>query len=176
MVHDSAVSLDLPYPLSPFCVSSHGDSPWLELLPVPLALAVGKGSLVVYSDGSLQETGSATCHGGTGFMVLDGDRSLWEVALHLGGWMSSTKMEIYVHIAALASLPVSYPVQIFTDSQGLIYGYHAFVAGGYVQSFHHLLWNRFYHEWSILCSIVSCCSAPVILSKVVDTQANFGRI
>ena len=100
---------------------------------------MGEGTLVIYSDGSLQGAGSSGCCGGAGFVVLDEDKVLWEVAVHVGGWMSSTKMEIYACIAALASLPVSRPVHIFTDSEGLLAGYQSFVAGGQGQPFHRLL-------------------------------------
>ena len=102
-------------------------------------LAIDEEVLVVYSDRSLQGAGSSCCCGGAVFVILDGDKVLWEVAVHVGGWMSSTKMEIYACIATLASLPVARPVHIFTDSQGLLAGYQSFVAGGQVQPFHHLL-------------------------------------
>ena len=53
--------------------------------------------------------------------------SVCEVSIWLGGWMSSTKAEVYACIAALAALPLAQPVQIHTDSQGLILGYKSFV-------------------------------------------------
>ena len=59
----------------------------------------------VYSDGSLQGAGSGACCGGAGVAVLDGDKSLWEVGVCIGGWLSSTKTEVYACIMAVASLP-----------------------------------------------------------------------
>ena len=70
-----------------------------------MVLTTGAGYLAVYSDGSLQGAGSAACCGGAGVAVLDGDRSLWELGVRIGGWLSSTKTEIYACIMALAMLP-----------------------------------------------------------------------
>ena len=120
----------------------------------PLLVADGS-SLVVYSDGSLQGSGSDGCCGGAGIAVLDGDKSLWEVAVCVGGWLSSTKTEIYACIMALVSLPQHYPIQIFTDSQGLMSGFHSFVTQAHLQSFRKLLWTRFYQEWAVLYQIVA---------------------
>ena len=106
----------------------------------------GDSSLTVYSDGSLQGSGSDGCCGGAGMAVLDGDKSLWEVAICVGGWLSSTKTEIYACIMALVSLPQHCPIQIFTDSQGLISGFQSFATQAHLQSFCALLRTRFYQE------------------------------
>ena len=113
-------ALPLPTPL--FCAGGSGIVPLQDQLCMPPGLSVGDGALVVYSDGSLLGSGSPDCQGGAGFVVLEGDKPLWEVAVKLGGWMSSTKMEVYACMAALTILPVSQPVQIFTDSQGSLLG------------------------------------------------------
>ena len=125
--------------MSPLCVDGSEVIPLQDQLCVPPILSVGDSTLVVYSDGSLLGSGSPDCQGGAGFVVLEGDKPLWEVAVKLGGWMSSTKMEVYACMAALTVLPGSQPVQIFTDSQGLIAGYQSFVTGSLWHPFQHLL-------------------------------------
>ena len=114
-------------------------SPVEGVFCVPQSLMADDSSLTVYSDGSLQGSGSDRCCGGAGMAVLDGDKSLWEVAIRVGGWLSSTKTEIYACIMALVSLPQHRPIQIFTDSQGLISGFQSFVAQAHLQSFRALL-------------------------------------
>ena len=114
-------------------------SPVEGIFWAPPSLIAGNSSLTVYSDGSLQGSGSGGCCGGAGMAVLDGDKSLWEVAICVGGWLSSTKTEIYACIMALVSLPQHHPIQIFTDSQGLISGFQSFVAQAHLQSFCALL-------------------------------------
>ena len=165
----------LPLPLPLLCVGSSKEVPLQDQLCMPPALGVGDSALVVYSDGSLQQSGSPGCQGGAGFVVLEGDKPLWEVAVKLGGWMSSTKMEVYACMAALTVLPVSRPVQIFTDSQGLIAGFQSFVTGSQLHPFRRLLRNRFYREWSALRQMALCRSAPVTLVKVDAHTGNFGN-
>ena len=106
---------------------------------------------------------------------MDGDRSVCEVAMQLGGWMSSTKAEIYACIAALAALPLNQQVQVHTDSQGLISGYKSFVTEAHLQPFRRLLRNRFYHEWGILRQVVACRTAPTTLVKVSTHTGNLGN-
>ena len=76
---------------------------------------------------------------------------------------------------ALVSLPQHRPIQIFTDSQGLISGFQSFVAQAHLQSFRALLRTRFYQEWAVLQQIVSHCTAPVIFNKVEAHTGNFGN-
>ena len=141
----------------------------------PLSLLVDSSSLTVYTDGSFQGSGSAASCGGAGVAVLEGDKSLWEASVCIGGWLSSTKAEVYACIVALASLPKHWPLQIFTDSQSLIYGFQSFVAQAYLQPFHCLLRTWFYQEWATLWQIMSHRSAPVTLNKVEAHAGNFGN-
>ena len=71
------------------------DDSVLSIPQAPIVLTAGVSCLVVYSDGSLQGAGSGACCGGAGVAVLDGDRSLWELGVHIGGWLSSMKTEVY---------------------------------------------------------------------------------
>ena len=136
----SALSL----PLSLLCADADRMSPVWDKLQDLSEVHTRTGGLVVYTDGSLQRAGSAECCSGAGVVVMDGDRTACEVAIQLGGWMSSTKAEVYACIAALAALPLSQEVQVYTDSQGLMSGYRSFVTEASLQPFRHLLRNWFY--------------------------------
>ena len=131
--------------------------------------------MTVYTDGSLQGAGSQSCQAGAGVVVFDGEKPLVEIAVQLSGWVSSTKAEIYGCIAALAALPMSCPLQIYTDSQGLIAGFQSFVTGAGLVSSRCLLRNRFYWEWAVLCQIIGACTAPVQLIKVKAHAGDFGN-
>ena len=117
----------LTTPTAMLCLGSDTGDPAWRVLQAPSSLMAGVDGLTVYSDGSLQGSGSVACCGGAGIAVLEEDKSLWEVAVQVGGWLSSTKTEVYACIMALATLPQHRPLQIFTDSQGLITGFHSFV-------------------------------------------------
>ena len=165
----------LPHSLSLLCMNASSAAPVLNQVQGLPMTEGGEQELVVYTDGSVKGLGSAECCGGAGVVVLDGDRSMGEVAVRLGGWMSSTKAEVYACITALAALPVSQPVHIHTDSQGLIAGYRSFVAGASEQSPHQLLQNQFWREWSVFCQTVSCCTASITLTKVSTYTVNLGN-
>ena len=87
------------------CPDTAADDSVLGISPAPMVLTAGAGYLAVYSDGSLQGAGSGACCGGAGVAVLDGDRLLWELGVHIGGWLSSMKTEVYACIMALRMLP-----------------------------------------------------------------------
>jgi hypothetical protein len=118
-------------------------SAWLQLQGLS-EMELQPGSLAVYTDGSLQAAGSTGCSGGAGVVVMVEDKSIYELGVQLGGWMSSTKSEIYACIAALAAVPPSQAVHIYTDSQGLLAGYEMFVSKAAQQPFRRLLRTRFY--------------------------------
>ena len=136
--------LALQAPLALLCTGVNSADPVWSSLQAPLSIQDTAGDLTVYSDGSLQGSGSSQSCGGAEFVVLDGDKSLWEVAVHVGGWLSSTKAEVYACIMAMASLPVDQALKIYTDSQGLIAGFQSFVSEAHLQPFCHLLHTRFY--------------------------------
>ena len=136
----------LTTPTAMLCLGSDTGDPAWSILQAPSSLMTGVDSLTVYSDGSLQGSGSVACCGGAGIAVLDEDKSLWEVGVHVGGWLSSTKTEVYACIMALATLPQHFPLQIFIDSQSLISGFHSYVVQVHLQPFCYLLWTRFYWE------------------------------
>ena len=91
----------------------------------------------------------------------------------MGGWLSSTKTEVYAYIMALATLPVHQPLQIYTDSQGLLSGFHKFVSEAHLLPICHLFHTRFYQEWSVLWQVVALQTAPVTLVKVAAHTGNF---
>ena len=132
-------SPELPLPLSLLCAVADRAAPVWSQLQGLAAVGCDTGIMTVYTDGSLQGAGSMGCCGGAGVVVLDGDKPLQEVAVQLRGWLSSTKAEIYACIAALVMFPPSQPVQVYTDSQGLISGYKSFVIDACLQPFRFLL-------------------------------------
>ena len=97
---------------------------------------------------------------------MSGDRPLQEVAIQLGGWVASTKTEVYACITALTALPPSQAVHIYTDSQGLMVGYEFFITRAHRQTPQQLLRTQFNREWGLLCLIIVGCTAPVTLTKV----------
>jgi ribonuclease HI len=147
---------------------------WNQLQDLQDLEYTAKG-LTVYTDGSLQGAGSQSCQAGAGFVVFDGEKPLVEIAIQLSGWVSSTKAEIYGCMAALVALPTSCPLQICTDSQGLIAGFQSFVTGADLVSPRRLLRNRFYREWAVLRQIIGACTAPVQLIKVKAHTGDFGN-
>ena len=114
--------------LALLCSGGCSTDPVWGSLQATLPLHRAAEELTVYSDGSLQRSGSSQSCGDPGFVVLDGVEPLWEVAVHVDGWLSSTKTEVYTCIMALASLPSCKPLKIHTDSQGLIAGFYSFVS------------------------------------------------
>ena len=74
-----------------------------------------------------------------------------------------------------SSLPVHQPLQLYTDSQCLLSGFHRFVSDAHLLPFRHLLHTRFYQEWSVLQLIVALRTAPVTLVKVAAHTGNFGN-
>ena len=97
----------LPHSLSLLCMNASSAAPVLNQVQGILMTESSEQELVVYTDGSVKGLVSAECCGGAGVVVLDGDRSMGEVSVRLGGWMSSTKAEVNTCITALAALPVS---------------------------------------------------------------------
>ena len=154
--------------------ASNADPVW-STLQAPEYLGEEAGGLTVFSDGSVQGAGQPGCHGGAGLAVINHEKSLWEVAVRVGGWLSSTKTEVYACIMALATLPVHQPLQLYTDSQCLLSGFHKFVSEAHLLPFRHLLRTRFYQEWSVLRQIVALRTAPVTLVKVAAHTGNFGN-
>ena len=115
----------------------------------------GIDCLSVYSDGSLQGAGSGCVVVVLGLLFLMETKSLWEVGVRIGGWLSSTKTECMLCIMAMHTAAPTSPLKIYTDSQGLISGFHSFVTGVHLQPFRRLLQTRFYREWATLRQIVS---------------------
>jgi hypothetical protein len=125
----------LQAPLALLCSGASNNDPVWGTLQAPGYLNEEAGGLTVFSDGSVQGSGQPGCHGGSGLAVLNLEKSLWEVAVYVGGWLSSTKTEVYACIMALATLPVHQSLQIYTDSQGLLSGYHKFVSEAHLLPF-----------------------------------------
>ena len=75
----------------------------------------------------------------------------------------------------MAALLIACPLQVCTDSQGLIAGFQAFVAGAGQKSSHHLLRTHFYQEWAMLHQVIGARTAPVQLTKVKAHAGNFGN-
>ena len=76
-----AIVSALSLPLSILCADASHDAPVWNQLQGSVVLEAMAGCLTVYTDGSLQGSGTAACCSGVGMVVLDRDRPVWEVAV-----------------------------------------------------------------------------------------------